>query len=125
MAWCGGRSSGIGVMLPVLFALVGSAAADELDDARATAAELATLANVAAAACPGLRAKPDAVAGFLAHAEVSEADLATRYRGATAAAASAFKLSADRNLTLACAEVFKRLGDDGLDLVGESADPAP
>lgn len=121
----GGRFLGLWAALPAFLALAGSARADDLDDARTTAVQFAALANVAAAACPGLQAKPDAVAGFLAHAEVSEADLGTRYRDATQAAAQAFKRSADRNLTLACAQVFKRLGADGLGLVGESDDPAP
>lgn len=104
----------------VLLALAGPALADDLDDAKAKAAQLVVLAKLAGTACPGLGTDDRAVTAFMTHAEVSEDDLGSRYKDAAQAAARAFKTSSDQNRDLACAQLFKRLGEDGLGLVVET-----
>lgn len=112
------------VMVAAVFALatLGTrpAAADDLEDAKASAAQFVALARLAGASCPGLAADPKAVSAFLAHARVSEEDVGSRYKAAVESAARSFRDSAGRSRDFACAEVFRRLGEDGLGLIVES-----
>lgn len=104
----------------LLVCLTGPAPADDLDEAKTKAAQLVVLARLAGIACPGLGTDEAAVAGFMAHAQVSQQDLGLRYKDATEAAARAFRTSSGQNRDLACAQLFKRLGEDGLGLVVET-----
>lgn len=103
----------------LMTALPGPARADDLDEAKAKAAQLVVLAKLAGTTCPGLGTDEGAVTAFLSHAQVSEADLGGRYKDATDAAALAFRTSSGQNRDFACAQLFKRLGEDGLGLVVE------
>ncbi len=113
----------LSLLLPALVvasALSGPVRADDLDDAKTKAAQLVVLAKLAGVACPGLGTNDTAVTAFMAHAQLSEQGLGARFQGATQEAISSFKASSDQNRDLACAQLFKRLGEDGLGLVVET-----
>ncbi len=103
----------------VLLALPVFALAAEGDAARAEAAQIAVLAELAPLACPDIKADDAAVTAFMARAQISQRDLSTRYRSTAIAMVSALKQSTEQDRDAACDRILQRLGEDGLGLVGE------
>ncbi len=102
----------------ILASVPGHAAERPRDPVKA--AQAVALARLAPGACDDVVADDHAIRSFMTLAGVSEADLTGRYAEAVGQAVQAFRDSLDRDEDAACSQIARRLGQEGLGLVGEA-----